>query len=116
MPCLPVPSQLPATAWMGGAFWRQERLWLRVLLSVRTALAEQEGSTCHGGVQVTTRHWMGPMQAMWLEQLPDRKEVRPGLRWSQRPLPHPQWVPLQAPLQIPPPPQLQPPQGLWQSM
>jgi hypothetical protein len=91
-------------------------LWVRVLLSVRTALLEQDGSTCQGGVQVTTRHWIGPMQATLLLQLPYRNAVQPALRWSQRPSPHPQCVPLQPPLQMPPPPQLHDPHGLWQSM
>jgi hypothetical protein len=42
----------------------------RVLLSVRTALEEQLASMSHGAVHVTTRHWIGPMQAWWLLQLP----------------------------------------------
>jgi hypothetical protein len=55
---------------MGGTAWRHGRLWDRVLLSVRTALDEQLGSMSQGAVHVTTRHWMGPMQACWLLQLP----------------------------------------------
>jgi hypothetical protein len=38
---------------------RHARLWFRVALSVRE-LVPQDGSNCHGGVQVTTRHTIGP--------------------------------------------------------
>jgi hypothetical protein len=65
---------------MGGLAWRHARLCVRVLLSVRTALDEQLESTSQGGVQVTTRHWIGPMQARLLLQLPYRNEVHPALR------------------------------------
>ncbi len=43
---------------------RQGRWWDAVALSTRMAVP-QAASVCHGGMHVTTRHTIGPRQAMF---------------------------------------------------
>ena len=51
---------------MGGAGVQQGSFCSAVPLSTATAVV-QDGSTCHGGTQATTRHTMRPTQAtFWL--------------------------------------------------
>jgi hypothetical protein len=64
-------------------------LWKRVLLSVAEAVVH-EPSQIQGGVQVTTRHTIGPTQASSWWHWPYRNWVQELLRLLQSADPHPQ--------------------------
>ena len=65
----PSPVQSPLTAIPSGrgagkpGCCKQAALWNLVLLSVAEAVVHESSNT-HGGVQVTTRHTIGPTQAI----------------------------------------------------
>jgi hypothetical protein len=77
----------------------------------------QDESHSQGGTQVTTRQVIGPMHGMCRLHWPYRKRVQQTFRSAQLSWLHWHWQATQVSLQVPEPPQLQPPQlELLQSM
>jgi hypothetical protein len=75
-------------------------LWNLVLLSVAEVVVHA-GSHTQGGVQVTTRHTIGPIQAICWLHWPYRNWVHDALRLLQSPRAHPQRKSVSGPWQDP---------------